>query len=83
MRFVLAYKDIAGATGSLTFDEANLASALVGLKERAMAKTEWADEATYKNAYPLVLVDESMTGHVLEEFAEGRFRIQGDTKHDS
>ena len=77
MKFCLAYKDIAGSTGSLTFEAGDLATALIGLKDRAMAMTEWADEAEFRTAYPLVLVDESMVGHILEEFEEGQFRVQG------
>ncbi|MDA8620264.1 hypothetical protein N9L28_05805 [Luminiphilus sp.] len=67
MKFVLAYKDIAGATGVLSFDAEDINSALVGLKERVIEQTEWAEDITHKNGYPLVLVDESMVGYVLAE----------------
>ena len=75
MKFVLAYKDIVGGTGVLDFEAADIEEALVGLKERVIAQSEWAEEATYRNGYPLVLVDESMTGYVLEEFEVNQFRV--------
>jgi len=75
MKFVIAYRDIVGSPASLTFEASDITSALSGLKQRCIDAHNFAGEETsHRNAYPMVLVDESMTGHVLFEDADGAIK---------
>jgi len=79
MKFVIAYRDIVGTPASITFDADSLQDALVGLKQRCIDATNFVgdpDETSYRNAYPMVLVDESMVGHVLFEDAGGVIKTE-------
>jgi len=72
MKFVIAYRDIVGSAASLTFEAGDINSALSGLKQRCIdAHNFVGDETSYRNAYPMVLVDESMVGYVLIENERG------------
>lgn len=76
MRFVIAYRDIVGSPASLTFDAESIADALSGLKQRCIDKHSFVGETTsYRNAFPMVLVDESMAGYVLVEGDNGVMKI--------
>ena len=77
MKFVIAYRDIVGASASIAFDAESLQDALVGLKQRCIDAHNFAGEETsHRNAYPMVLVDESMVGHVLFEDAGGVMKTE-------
>jgi len=77
MKFVIAYRDIVGTAASITFDADSLQGALAGLKQRCIDAHNFTGEDTsYRNAHPMVLVDESMVGHVLFEDANGVMKIE-------
>ena len=79
MKFVIAYRDIVGSPASLTFEASDITSALSGLKQRCIDAQNFvgdSDETPYRNAYPMVLVDESMVGHVLFEDAGGVMKTE-------
>lgn len=79
MKFVIAYRDIVGSPASLAFEAGDIGSALSGLRQRCIdAHNFVGEETSYRNAYPMVLVDESMVGYVLTE-NEGGIMVIAET----
>ena len=78
MKFVIAYRDIVGSPQSITFEADSFGSSLIGLRQRCIDATTFvgdSDDTPYRNAYPMVLVDESMVGHVLFEDSVGEYGL--------